>query len=117
VKTGVRKKVKDKEINGIRLGDYREDAEMVHEALTKRFEQYGVKLHPEKTRLMEFGRIALAKSEKEGGGTSRSSSGPCANGSREASKRLMLGVGSTCMIRWRSRRRSSIASSVFSGGP
>ena len=46
---------------------YREDAEKVHEALTKRFEQYGLKLHPEKTRLMEFGRIALAKSEKKGG--------------------------------------------------
>jgi len=45
----------------------REDAEKVHEALTKRFEQYGLKLHPEKTRLMEFGRIALAKSEKKGG--------------------------------------------------
>ena len=46
---------------------YREDAEKVLEVLKKRFAKYGLTLHPEKTRLMEFGRTALAKSEKPGG--------------------------------------------------
>jgi RNA-directed DNA polymerase len=46
---------------------YREDAERVLDVLTKRFAKYGLKLHPEKTRLMEFGRRALAKSEEPGG--------------------------------------------------
>jgi RNA-directed DNA polymerase len=46
---------------------YREDAEKVMEVLTKRFAKYGLKLHPDKTRLMEFGREALAKSERPGG--------------------------------------------------
>jgi RNA-directed DNA polymerase len=46
---------------------YREDAEKVQEVLTKRFAKYGLTLHPEKTRLIEFGREALARSEAEGG--------------------------------------------------
>ncbi len=46
---------------------YREDAGRVMEVLTKRFEKYGLTLHPEKTRMMEFGREALAKSEGPGG--------------------------------------------------
>jgi group II intron reverse transcriptase/maturase len=46
---------------------YREDAEKVMEVLAKRFAKYGLKLHPEKTRLMEFGREALTKSEGPGG--------------------------------------------------
>jgi len=46
---------------------YREDAERVMEVLVKRFEKYGLQLHPEKTRLMEFGREVLAKSEEPGG--------------------------------------------------
>ena len=46
---------------------YREDAEKVHEVLIKRFAKYGLTLHPDKTRLMEFGREALAKSEEPGG--------------------------------------------------
>jgi RNA-directed DNA polymerase len=45
---------------------YQEDAEKVLNVLTKRFERYGLKLHPEKTRLMAFGRQALAKSEEPG---------------------------------------------------
>jgi RNA-directed DNA polymerase len=45
----------------------REDAERVLDVLVKRFARYGLKLHPEKTRLIEFGRQALAKSEKPGG--------------------------------------------------
>jgi hypothetical protein len=46
---------------------YREDAERVRDALEKRFQKYGLTLHPEKTRLMEFGRKALVKSERPGG--------------------------------------------------
>jgi RNA-directed DNA polymerase len=39
----------------------------VLDVLTKRFAKYGLKLHPDKTRLMAFGRQALAKSEEPGG--------------------------------------------------
>jgi RNA-directed DNA polymerase len=46
---------------------YREDAERVLAALKERFGKYGLTLHPEKTRLIEFGRSALAKSEEPGG--------------------------------------------------
>lgn len=46
---------------------YREDAERVLEVLGKRFEKYGLRLHPDKTRLIEFGRDALTKSEAGGG--------------------------------------------------
>jgi hypothetical protein len=37
------------------------------DALKKRFAKYGLTLHPEKTRLIEFGRKALAKSEEADG--------------------------------------------------
>ena len=37
---------------------YREDAERVLAVLTKRFAKYGLTLHPEKTRLVAFGRSA-----------------------------------------------------------
>lgn len=46
---------------------YREDAEKVLDVLKKRFAKYGLTLHPEKTRLIEFGKKALAKSEEAGG--------------------------------------------------
>lgn len=42
---------------------YREDAEKVLAVLRKRFEKYGLTLHPEKTRLIEFGREALSNWE------------------------------------------------------
>jgi RNA-directed DNA polymerase len=45
---------------------FREDAEKALDVLVKRFEKYGLTLHPEKTRLIEFGRYALTKSEKPG---------------------------------------------------
>lgn len=45
---------------------YRQDAEKVLVVLRERFGKYGLKLHPEKTRLIEFGRKALAKSEEPG---------------------------------------------------
>ena len=46
---------------------FREDAERVLGVLTRRFEKFGLTLHPEKTRLIEFGRYALTKSEQPGG--------------------------------------------------
>jgi group II intron reverse transcriptase/maturase len=46
---------------------FREDAERVLDVLTKRFAKYGLTLHPDKTRLIAFGRQALAESEKPGG--------------------------------------------------
>jgi len=46
---------------------YREDAERVLAVLGKRFEKYGLRLHPDKTRLIEFGREALTRSEEGGG--------------------------------------------------
>jgi len=46
---------------------YQEDAEKVLGVLGKRFEKYGLRLHPDKTRLIEFGRDALTKSEEGGG--------------------------------------------------
>ena len=46
---------------------HREDAERVQKVLSKRLGKYGLTLHPEKTRLMEFGRTALEKWEKGNG--------------------------------------------------
>lgn len=46
---------------------YKEDAERVMEVLRKRFAKYGLTLHPEKTRLIEFGRSAVGKAERPGG--------------------------------------------------
>jgi RNA-directed DNA polymerase len=45
----------------------RADAEEVLAGLRKRFEEYGLTLHPDKTRLLEFGRDALAKWEAKAG--------------------------------------------------
>ena len=45
---------------------YREDAEKVLEVLHQRFAKYGLQLHPDKTRLIEFGPKALTKSERGG---------------------------------------------------
>src|SRR5262249_36790702 len=45
---------------------YREDAEKVLNALPKRFAKYGLTLHPEKTRLVAFGREALASAGRAG---------------------------------------------------
>lgn len=46
---------------------YREDAKRVQRALTKRFAKYGLTLHPEKTRLLEFGRDAWTRWRAHGG--------------------------------------------------
>ena len=45
---------------------YREDAEKVMDVLPKRFTKYGLTLHPEKTRLMEFGRDAGRNAKQQG---------------------------------------------------
>jgi RNA-directed DNA polymerase len=43
---------------------YREDAQRVLEVLPKRFAKFGLTLHPEKTRLVEFGRRAHARATR-----------------------------------------------------
>jgi hypothetical protein len=45
---------------------YREDAEKVLSVLTKRFAKYGLTLHPEKTRQLEFGREAEGHAKRQG---------------------------------------------------
>jgi group II intron reverse transcriptase/maturase len=45
---------------------YKEDAERVMEVLPKRFTKYGLTIHPEKTRLLEFGRYAEEKAKRQG---------------------------------------------------
>jgi RNA-directed DNA polymerase len=45
---------------------YREDTEKVLQLLPKRFARYGLNLHPEKTRLVAFGRAALARANRTG---------------------------------------------------
>ena len=45
---------------------YKEDAERVLEVLPKRFGKYGLTLHPEKTRLVEFGRYAEGNAKRQG---------------------------------------------------
>jgi RNA-directed DNA polymerase len=45
---------------------YREDAKKVMDVLPKRFAKYGLTLHPEKTRLLEFGRCAMGKATRQG---------------------------------------------------
>jgi RNA-directed DNA polymerase len=47
---------------------YQEDAEKVHKVLQKRFERFGLTLHPEKTRMMRFGRYARQQAERDGKG-------------------------------------------------
>jgi Reverse transcriptase (RNA-dependent DNA polymerase) len=44
---------------------YREDAEKVLEVLPKRFARFGLTLHPEKTRLVDFGRYAEEHAKRQ----------------------------------------------------
>src|SRR6201984_2300292 len=46
--------------------EHKRDAEKVKEVLTKRFSRFGLTLHPEKTRLVEFGRYAAGNAKKQG---------------------------------------------------
>lgn len=45
---------------------HREDAERTLQVLHKRFERYGLSLHPRKTRLLDFGRHAAARAKARG---------------------------------------------------
>jgi RNA-directed DNA polymerase len=45
---------------------YREDAEKVMAVMPKRFAKYGLTLHPEKTRLVKFGRYAEEHAKRQG---------------------------------------------------
>jgi hypothetical protein len=45
---------------------HKEDAEKVLNVLPKRFEKFGLTLHPEKTRLIEFGRYAASNAKRQG---------------------------------------------------
>jgi len=52
--------------DGLLCFQYREDAEKVLNVLPKRFAKYGLTLHPEKTRLVEFGRYAEEHAKRQG---------------------------------------------------
>jgi len=54
--------------DGILCFQYREDAERVLKVLHLRFAKYGLTLHPEKTRLVEFGRDAAQNRARQGKG-------------------------------------------------
>ena len=47
---------------------HREDAERFHRELAQRMEKFGLVLHPDKTRLIEFGRYAVERRRKRGAG-------------------------------------------------
>jgi hypothetical protein len=109
---------------------YREDAEKVKNVLSKRFAKYGLTLHPEKTRLLEFGRYAEERAKRQGKkpGTfdflglthicARRRRGKFTvhvrtmrKGSAGASRRSPNGARGTDMHRWTSSRRPSTPSS------
>ena len=54
--------------DGVLGFEYREDAERFLEQLRERLRKFGLELHPEKTRLIEFGRYAADRREKRGEG-------------------------------------------------
>jgi hypothetical protein len=92
-----------------------EDAERVLDALVKRFAKYGLKLHPEKTRLIEFGgkpwrnrksRVDRSRllstfsdlrtsADEAGKGSSRFTFGQCGNASSAVSR--ACGLGANCI--------------------
>ena len=70
-----RKKVAGGEMILVRYADdavlgfqYREDAERFLEQLRERLRKFGLELHPDKTRLIEFGRYAADRRKKRGEG-------------------------------------------------
>ena len=52
----------------------REDAEQFLEQLQERLAKFGLELHPEKTRLIEFGRFAAERRKRRGEGKPERSS-------------------------------------------
>jgi hypothetical protein len=70
-----RKKVARGEVIIVRYADdavlgfeHREDAVRFLEELRERLQKFGLELHPEKTRLIEFGRYAAERRKKRGEG-------------------------------------------------
>lgn len=55
--------------DGVIAFEREDDARRVMEVITKRFERYGLKLHPEKTRVVEFKRPGDGKQDGKGPGT------------------------------------------------
>ncbi len=51
--------------DGLLCFQYKEDAERVLEVLPKRFAKYGLTLHPDKTRLVKFGRRAYYEAKRK----------------------------------------------------
>jgi RNA-directed DNA polymerase len=51
--------------DGLLCFQFKEDAERVLEVLPKRFAKYGLTLHPEKTRLVQFGRSAYYQAKTD----------------------------------------------------
>ena len=49
--------------------EFESDAKRVQDALTKRFEKYGLTIHPEKTKMIEFGKPSHTDAGKRGGNT------------------------------------------------
>lgn len=47
---------------------YKSDGHALYTALVRRLTQFGLRLHPDKTRLIEFGRFALANRKEQGKG-------------------------------------------------
>jgi hypothetical protein len=47
---------------------YREEAERFLEQFEERLRKFGLELHPDKTRLIEFGRYAAERRKKRGAG-------------------------------------------------
>ena len=47
---------------------YRSEADRFQHELRERLAKFGLELHPEKTRLLEFGRFAMANRAKRGAG-------------------------------------------------
>lgn len=54
--------------DAVRGFQYRADAERLLEELQERMRKFGLELHPDKTRLIEFGRYAAERREKHGEG-------------------------------------------------
>ena len=110
---------------------YREDAEKVASVLPKRFARFGLTLHPEKTRLVAFGRFAEEVAKRQGQkpasfeassvsrtsaravgeGGSRCTCSRCVRGIGEAYRQSPDGAKNTGTTLWTSSRRPSTRNS------
>ena len=85
--------------------EHREDAERFLADLRDRFAEFGLELHPDKTRLIEFGRFAAARRQRRGLGSLRRSSSWA---SRISARRP--GTGGSSSSGSRARRRCAPSS-------